>query len=710
MRTAYAARVDRNGTFTSTTEGDGVPRVIAFYLPQFHPIPENDAWWGHGFTEWTNSIRTAPRFPGHYQPHLPADLGFYDLRVPEARVAQAELARRYGIGGFCYYHYWFNGRRLLGLPFSEVLATGSPDFPFCLCWANESWTRNWDGGDREVLVAQEYDEEDDLAHIRWLIEAFRDHRYIRVGGRPLLPIYRAQDLPDAPATIDLWRKECSDQGVPEPLFVKFDTHGDASDPALWGCDAAAEFLPHGVPDAVRPSIPAGCHPGNGVFAYEEVAEAYAHRPAPPWVRYSCVLPGWDNSPRQPDGQAFTLHGSDPATYERWLTRSLERAAADGREVVFVNAWNEWAEGAHLEPDQRFGRRYLEATRSAVLAAGHRIEDRPLGGGHVPAIEERHHDLHERFVRLQRQHTDVYGSIRRDADRELAAMAAALEEARRDAATLAARTRHLEQMLDDGRSRGRYRPHLTWRDDTTLDVEGVEFRLMTGIGDLHASRSKADSFVLGKTRMMVENLIDMAPADVQTILELGIFKGGSAVLLEKLFRPERLLCVDLNPAPCEPLDRYIEMRGLSGTILPFYGTAQDDRAAVGDILDRFVPRAGLDIVIDDCSHLYPESKRSFELVLPRIAPGGLYVLEDWGWAHWPDEQWQGDHSPFEGQLPLSNLVVEIVLLAASRPELIDHVVVYENIVFVRRGPEPLPHDGFDLSAAYLTAGRTFTPIR
>ena len=170
--------------------------MIAFFLPQFHPIPENDAWWGHGFTEWNNAIRTTPRFPGHAQPHLPADLGFYDLRVPETRVAQAELARQFGVSGFCYYHYWFKGRRLLGLPFSEVLSSGSPDFPFCLCWANESWTRRWDGGDEEVLVAQEHDEEDDLAHIRWLIEAFRDERYITVDGRPLLMVYRAQDLPD----------------------------------------------------------------------------------------------------------------------------------------------------------------------------------------------------------------------------------------------------------------------------------------------------------------------------------------------------------------------------------------------------------------------------------------------------------------------------------------------------------------------------------
>src|SRR4249920_1214778 len=165
------------------------PALLAFYLPQFHPIPENDEWWGHGFTEWRNVIRGKPLYPDHYQPHVPGELGFYDLRMPEIREAQAALAEAHGITGFCYYHYWFSGRRILERPFNEVLASGSPNFPFCLAWANEPWSRNWDGGSRELLIAQRYSEDDDIQHIRWLIEAFRDERYITVAGRPLFLIY-----------------------------------------------------------------------------------------------------------------------------------------------------------------------------------------------------------------------------------------------------------------------------------------------------------------------------------------------------------------------------------------------------------------------------------------------------------------------------------------------------------------------------------------
>src|SRR6476620_7799168 len=175
-------------------------KPIAIHLPQFHPIPENDEWWGKGFTEWTNVTKAKPLFKGHYQPHLPADLGFYDLRLPEIREQQAQLAKEYGIYGFCYYHYWFNGRRLLERPFEEVFKSGKPDFPFMLCWANENWTRVWDGMNNEVLLAQNYSEEDDRAHIKTLIPYFKDSRYIKINRKPIIAIYRSSSLPNPKRT------------------------------------------------------------------------------------------------------------------------------------------------------------------------------------------------------------------------------------------------------------------------------------------------------------------------------------------------------------------------------------------------------------------------------------------------------------------------------------------------------------------------------
>ena len=219
------------------------PKLLAFYLPQFHPIPENDEWWGTGFTEWRNVMKAKPQFPGHYQPHVPSELGFYDLRVPEVRERQADLARQFGIHGFCYYHYWFHGKRLLETPFNEVLASGSPDFPFALCWANEEWTRNWDAQTGRVLMEQRYSEEDDRAHIQWLIKAFTDSRYIKIDGRPLVLIYRAKKLPDARRTTDLWRSEAHRAGFPDLYLCKVESHGDYDAPESDGFDANVAFFP-----------------------------------------------------------------------------------------------------------------------------------------------------------------------------------------------------------------------------------------------------------------------------------------------------------------------------------------------------------------------------------------------------------------------------------------------------------------------------------
>jgi hypothetical protein len=360
-------------------------RLIAFYLPQFHPIPENDDWWGKGFTEWRNVVQAKPLFPGHYQPHLPADLGFYDLRVPETRQAQADLAREYGIHGFCYYHYWFKGRRLLERPFNEVLTSGQPDFPFCLCWANESWTRAWDGQSGVILMKQEYSEEDDYQHIRWLSNVFRDKRYIRYEGKPLFLVYRVRDLPNPLQTTEIWRNEARRAGIGELFLCKVESNfpGERDDPRRWGFDAAIEFQPDADFSKVLPnywlkSLLSRLGSMERIYRAYRARQSYhtigymdiiQHSLLKVWPSYKwfrCVTPGWDNSPRRKKN-VHIIRGSNPSDYERWLSNIVRQALQHNPEdnLVFINAWNEWAEGSHLEPDLRYGRAYLEATQRAL---------------------------------------------------------------------------------------------------------------------------------------------------------------------------------------------------------------------------------------------------------------------------------------------------------------------------------------------------------
>ena len=365
-------------------------RAIAFHLPQFHPIPENDEWWGKGFTEWINVVRAAPRFPGHYQPHLPADLGFYDLRLPEIRAAQAELAAAYGIHGFCYYHYWFNGHRVLERPVNDICKTGEPDFPFCLCWANENWTRRWDGMDTEILLAQHYTPEDDLAHIRALIPYFSDPRYIRVNDRPFFAVYRATKLPDPRRTTDIWREEAERAGLKGLFLVRVESHVESGDPRDLGFDCALDFQPRSMPLYRqqlfrrkwwhRHKLGTG-EPGlaqNWVFEYAALLSDLDN-PLPSYPRIPCVSPGWDNSPRRKLGATIFVN-STPDLYERWLREVAIRQAArlagtsngtpgiSPESLVFINGWNEWAESNHLEPDQKWGHAYLQATQKALSAA------------------------------------------------------------------------------------------------------------------------------------------------------------------------------------------------------------------------------------------------------------------------------------------------------------------------------------------------------
>jgi lipopolysaccharide biosynthesis protein len=351
-------------------------RLLAFYLPQFHPIPENDRWWGTGFTEWTNVAKARPLFRGHYQPHIPADLGFCDLRVPEVREAQAALAREYGIGGFCYYHYWFNGTRLLNRPFDEVLGSGKPDFPFCLCWANENWTRRWDGHDDEILIRQNHSLEDDQAHIRHLMSAFQDERYIRVHGKPLFLVYRTELLPAPERTAEVWREAARAAGLGDLYLVRVENFVGDLDPRSIGFDAAVEFAPDwkamGLPKLRRSRWGLRARMENQlrklrelpqvyfdhrIYSYDDLVTRMLAKPSQPYPWFRCVTPSWDNSPRRARN-ATIFRGASPELYERWLQAMIQSTVNtfDGDErLLFVNAWNEWGEGNHLEPDQRWGR-------------------------------------------------------------------------------------------------------------------------------------------------------------------------------------------------------------------------------------------------------------------------------------------------------------------------------------------------------------------
>lgn len=353
------------------------PRLIAFYLPQFHPIPENDEWWGEGFTEWTNVAKAEPLFSGHYQPHVPAELGYYDLRDESARVEQAKLAEQYGIEGFCYYHYWFNGRRLLEHPLQELLASGTPDFPFCLCWANESWTRRWDGNDREILMKQEYSEEDDIRHIRALLPVFEDKRYIRIDGKPVFLVYRTESMPNPARTAELWRDEARKAGIGEIYLCRVESFAKG-DPHEINFDAAVEFAPDWANKGVElkggssvfsdidEDLTEICEQ-NHIQTYQSLVDAMRVKQTPDFKWFRCVTPAWDNWARRHEGAAIFLD-STPEKYQSWLTHTVidanNRLAGDER-MVFVNAWNEWAEGNHLEPDQKFGHAYLEATQKAL---------------------------------------------------------------------------------------------------------------------------------------------------------------------------------------------------------------------------------------------------------------------------------------------------------------------------------------------------------
>jgi lipopolysaccharide biosynthesis protein len=342
--------------------------LVAFYLPQFHPIAENDAWWGKGFTEWRNVTRALPQFEGHAQPRLPADLGFYDLRNVDTMREQVKLAREYGIGAFCFYFYWFSGRTLLEQPLRQWLDDPSLQLPFCLCWANENWSRRWDGRNDDILIAQEHSAEDDIAFIAHVAPYLRDPRYLRVDGKPLLLVYRPDLLPDARQTAARWRNWCRENQIGE-IHIAYVQGFQRPDPRDIGFDAAVEFPPNLSTPTNVTAQQRLLNPGfeGQVLDWREVANDYGSRALPSYRLYPGVSAGWDNEPRRPGKGRVYAHAS-PRRYRDWLQKTITTRLADkpaSERLVFINAWNEWAEGAVLEPDAALGHAWLDATRKAL---------------------------------------------------------------------------------------------------------------------------------------------------------------------------------------------------------------------------------------------------------------------------------------------------------------------------------------------------------
>ena len=346
-------------------------KLIALYLPQFHPIPENDGWWGKGFTEWTNVRKAVPNFIDHYQPRIPGDLGYYDLRDVEVQKRQIQLAKKYGIYGFCFYYYWFSGKRLLERPLDQFVENTDLDFHFCICWANENWTRRWDGREDDILIGQTHTENDYMAFIRDVAPILGDKRYIRIDGRPLLIVYHLTLLPDPQRAAEIWREECRQAGIGEIYLAAIQSFG-LEDPKPYGFDATIEFPPHNCLEGIAMVDQSNLQITNPdfvgeVFEYRVAAQLVMNHPVPTYTKFRTVMPSWDNTARR-QNTGVTFINSTPSAYRSWLAKAVEytrRNLSEDKRFIFINAWNEWGESAYLEPDQRYGYAYLQATKEAV---------------------------------------------------------------------------------------------------------------------------------------------------------------------------------------------------------------------------------------------------------------------------------------------------------------------------------------------------------
>lgn len=374
-------------------------RVIALYLPQFHPIPENDEWWGKGFTEWTNVKKAKPLCKGHVQPRVPADLGYYDLRDPETRERQAELAREAGIEGFCYYHYWFgNGKQLLERPFNEVLASGKPDFPFCLCWANHDWTnKSWKKGNTQktgsMIMQMQYSEEDHINHFYNILPAFRDKRYITVDGKPLFAVWAPRNIPNGKRFVELWQNLAKQNGLPGIHFVGYTANANKKLPngkiSLYETNKASAFYQSVLDIGYDAVISSGLTraqsiiqgrlglawniltyktriPSSSHLDYSKVMRHY-YVDEDAWENvYPTLLPQWDRTPRAGSKTEFLINSS-PGKFQSTIEEALSylKDKTSEHRILFLKAWNEWGEGNYVEPDQQFGHGWLDAIRNAI---------------------------------------------------------------------------------------------------------------------------------------------------------------------------------------------------------------------------------------------------------------------------------------------------------------------------------------------------------
>jgi len=344
-------------------------KLIAFYLPQYHPIPENDLWWGEGFTEWTNVRKAKPNFDGHYQPRKPGDLGYYDLRDSTVQKKQISLAKKFGVYGFCFYYYWFSGKRLLEQPLNLFLEDKDLEFPFCICWANENWTRRWDGLESEVLIAQNHSPDDYHNFIRNIAPMLQDERYIRINGKPLLIVYRASLLDNPAAATAIWREECINLGIGE-IYLAAVQSFDIQDPRIYSFDSAIEFPPFSIPPIYvdHSSLQITNPDFHGTIQdYRITATLKMLEPEPDYIRFRTIMPAWDNTARRQNNSLIFIN-SKPSLYKKWLETAIEYTQnhlPTDHQYIFINAWNEWAEGAYLEPDEIYGTDYLQATKEAL---------------------------------------------------------------------------------------------------------------------------------------------------------------------------------------------------------------------------------------------------------------------------------------------------------------------------------------------------------